>query len=673
MKHVLENRQVAIAFDPDSGGFASLYDKRHHHEYVDNVEPACLVRAIMPDGDRRCNCVDGAEPKIVIQGNAATLEFVRPGLQGRIALALEQAALTMSATLTNTSEINVEEVVFPVIPNLTPFQEARLVLPCLGPRCIRDPFGTDLGSDHRAANDYGNKFSSRYPHTHTTAWIDYGNRDHGIALEGRPHGFSIMDFYVHKRVDKKADPVRRALIMAVTHPHRIRAGETWQSPQMRVLLHHGDWHVVADEHRQWLEQWIRKPARPTKFAESPGWHFFFMKQQDGMELYTYADLPRMAKAALDVGMPYLLLFGWHAPGHDNHYMYNYLPNEDWGGLPALREAVENVRAMGANLLPFYNGTLANIETPEHKEFGHRWEAKSRVGHPYYAGNWTHHSKETVSRNRDRIHHEICPCEEMREVFRRDVHRLTHEYGFGGIHLDQGADKMYPCYNATHRHASPDLACIEGFSHLLPEALELVRQAGPDEVMLVECANDFAGQWADGNWSWSVLEFPEPLLYSLPWVRFSSELDALEYAQANKCFLYKLNMDLRINGGYDLVTDYPEFAAHIRALADLRRRVLDYYIYADFRDQEGLTIRSGPPDVAKVFRNFAQNKVGIVLSELEGTQKDVAFRTEWRAASKRVRVEYASRETNSLDDAAEYAFTLAPYETCVLCIDLGSRQ
>src|SRR6266481_6331956 len=91
-----------------------------------------------------------------------------------------------------------------------------------------------------------------------------------------------------------------------------------------------------------------------------------MKHQDGLVLNTYNDLPRKAEASLAAGCPYLLVFGWQTGGHDNNYLYRYLPNETWGGEKSLREAIEKVRQIGVEVVPFFNGTLANIEMPEHK-------------------------------------------------------------------------------------------------------------------------------------------------------------------------------------------------------------------------------------------------------------------------------------------------------------------
>ncbi|MEI6395154.1 MAG: hypothetical protein WCT12_29120 [Verrucomicrobiota bacterium] len=52
-----------------------------------------------------------------------------------------------------------------------------------------------------------------------------------------------------------------------------------------------------------------------------------------------------------------------------------MPNESWGGADRLQAALQKVRQTGVEVIPFFNGTLANIEMPEHKEFGHRWEVR----------------------------------------------------------------------------------------------------------------------------------------------------------------------------------------------------------------------------------------------------------------------------------------------------------
>ncbi len=393
-----------------------------------------------------------------------------------------------------------------------------------------------------------------------------------------------------------------------------------------------------------------------------------MKHQDGLVLNTYNDLPRKAEASLAAGCPYLLVFGWQTGGHDNNYLYRYLPNETWGGEKSLREALEKVRQIGVEVVPFFNGTLANIEMPEHKQFGKDWEAITRAGHPYYAGNWARQNFDAPTRNREMLHHEICPCDEHRTYFLKTARRIVQDYGFGNLQLDQISEKMLPCYNELHHHAHPDRAYVDGLAELLSKTRGSLREANPEGVMIGEWINDFTAQWLDGSWSWRQTDFPEPVLYTLPWVMMSHELDALEDDEANKAFAYKLYLDMKIDGGDSPITKYPQFAAHIKRLADLRRRAFDYYVSADFCDEEGIKLIQPRKVMAKVFHNSASHKVGIVIAEFGGEKCDVVLKTKWKSKQSRIHVESNAAEPCEILSADELKMEIKPHEVRILCID-----
>jgi len=670
----LENESVRIELDARTGGFRSIYDKGRDYEYIAAPERALLWRLMTPDADMPCKHLDGAGAEVSLDGNCASITYCVEGVEVKAALTLEGDALLAELTVTNHGPRNVEEVMFPWVRGVGPVPEGRFIWPNFWRRRYDDVFGKDFGGDHHTWNEWTQKQDARYPSHLTSAWCDYGNEEHGLGIEGRHTDFSIMDFEVHKIVEKTFDPVRRTLDFVTVHPRRIRPGETYRSSPVRISLHDGDWHAVAGAHREWLETWIQKPDRPDRFAKAMGWHFYFMKHQDGWVRNTYDDLPKMAGAALEAGCPYLLVFGWQQGGHDNHYFYRYVPNADWGGEEALKRAVAKCREMGVEIMPFYNGTLANVETPEHKDFGHRWEAKTREGHAYYAGDWARHNFDACTRNRAMLHTEIAFCEEQRAYFLETVKRIVQDYGFGNTQLDQISEKMFVDYDEDHVTTTPDRVYVDGLLALLPEVRRLVREANPEGVVISECLNEFTGQWCDSSWDWTILfPFPEPILYTLPWLMASHEIDALEYGEANRAFAYKMHLDMKIDGGDAPISKYPQFAAHVKALADLRERAADYCVFADFRDQEGVETDAPENVVVKVYVNQEQSKAGIVLAETAGKEAEATLTITWESVEGTAHVESsAAGATEEIALTTELQVKLDAHEVRVLCIDLAAE-
>jgi hypothetical protein len=664
----LENERLVIKLDAATGGFTSIRDKRDGSEYVSAPDRALLFRFIIPEGDLLGRHVDSARPRISIEGQTATLAYQLDGIDATAKLTLEGSAVTAALRVSNRGSRAIEETIFPWVRGLGPIPESSVICPFMFARRIKDPLGGGLDRDHHTWNEGAQKRVFRYPEHLASAWLDYGNNERGIGIEARHTDFSIVDFFVHKVVEKTTDPVRRTLDLSTVQPRRIRRGETWTSAPMRISVHAGDWHAIAGAHRDWLSTWVAKPKRPSKFADSIGWHFYFMKHQDGLVLNTYDDLPKMAQASLAAGCPYLLAFGWQTGGHDNNYLYRYVPNEGWGGEERLHKALQQVRQEGVEVIPFFNGTLANIEMPEHKKFGRRWEAQTRAGHPYYAGNWARQNFDAPTRNRDMLHHEICPCNDYRPYFLKTARAIVQTYGFGNLQLDQISEKMFPCYNELHRHNYPDRAYVDGLTELLPATLAMVRQLNTNGAVIGEWINDFTAQWLDGSWSWRQTDFPEPVLYTLPWAFLSHEIDALEYDEVNKAFAYKLFLDMKIDGGDSPVAKYPQFTAHIKGLAELRRRVRNYYVSADFRDQEGVNLTQPGKVMARVFRNMASQRAGIVVAELGGEKAEVLVKSTLPVKGNTIHAESNMSEPCDIPAGEEFRVQLRPYEVRVLCLD-----
>ncbi|MBX7259595.1 MAG: hypothetical protein K1Y02_24765 [Candidatus Hydrogenedentes bacterium] len=670
MSIVLENDYIRVSLNEATGGALSLLNKRRNTELVATPSTSPLFRLIAPKDDLLCHLLDPGVAIASTTDGKAVFTFDWPHLFATMQVELSGPAILASLRIENRSSLTIEEVQFPSVTGLGPIPGGMLTLPNFGRRRL-DPFGPDLSGDRRHAEQYLAKLTARYPERMVTAWCDYASAEHGIALEARHTDFRMIDFMVAKTVNKKASPFTRTLDITAAHPYRIAPGEWWESPPMRLLLHEGDWHTVADEHREWAETWLPRRVPTRTFADSVGWHYFFLKHQDGSHRFTYADIPRMAKAALDAGCPYLLLFGWHAPGHDNHYCYRYVPSDAWGGIEALRAGIEQARAMGARVIPFFNGTLANVNAPEHRAFGHRWEARTREDAPYHAGDWAGFTVDVPTTSRGRMHHELCPTPEHQQFFLETLRRIVADYAFGNIQLDQIAIKMMPCYNVDHRHDQPARAFTDGIASILRETRAFLDAAYPDGMILSECTNEFTGQWCDGAWTWEFVEDTEPILYACPWLLTSTCVDAMEFAETNRAFVHKIMLDMRIGGGDELIAEYPAYSEHVRKLSALKRRTRKYYADACFRDLEGLADLNAQGEgrtVAKVFSNRIEKTSGIAVAETAGSPVQVDLR--WNLSGvEGAKLESSTGISKNLEISdGRVTLHLDAYEVALLCID-----
>jgi hypothetical protein len=252
-----------------------------------------------------------------------------------------------------------------------------------------------------------------------------------------------------------------------------------------------------------------------------------------------------------------------------------------------------------------------------------------------------------------------------------VKRIVQDYGFGNLQLDQISEKMFVDYNEDHITTTPDRVYVDGLMVLLSEVRRLIREVNPEGVMISEVLNDFTGQWCDSSWDWNILlPFPEPILYTLPWLMASHEVDANEFDEVNKAFAYKMHLDMKIDGGDAPIDKYPDFAKHVKSLAELRSRVAAYYVYADFRDQEQVEVEAPEGVLVKVYENLATEKMGIVLAETAGEASEALLTPKRNIRGSSVLVDSNQRPVENLSLASDLRIGLRPHEVRVLQADLS---
>ena len=405
--------------------------------------------------------------------------------------------------------------------------------------------------------------------------------------------------------------------MALAFYPNLGHGESWKSCEFIFSVHDGDWHVVADRHRKWLEKFIMKPDVCDAFRNSLGWTFYFMKHQDGTIVRRYGDLEKIAVDTVEAGLKYSMIFGWQQKGHDNYYSFGYYPNEEWGGKAALKTNLEAARKIGCEIIPFFNGTLLDVKTAEYTEYGHRWPVIGRTGNPYSGGDASRTIFDIPFRNAA-----IFTGIEASKWFLESVRRIVSDYEFNNIQLDQIGHKSYACYDKAHGHARPEKAFTDELKALLLNVRRLVRSSSKNSVVISEGFSDVVSQFCDASWNWQQMENPEVVRYSLPWILYSHETDALEYGKVNDCFAHGLLLDLKIDGGDGSIGSYPKFRDHVKALAELKPKSKSY-VYGDFRDEEGIEYTRNDGIIMKSY-SHATEGWAVVAANTTPTEKRADF-------------------------------------------------
>jgi len=260
--------------------------------------------------------------------------------------------------------------------------------------------------------------------------------------------------------------------------------------------------------------------------------------------------------------------------------------------------------------------------------------------------------------------EIDPASPATEFLLREAKRLRHEYGFRNLFLEGVGQRSFLSYNQNDA-LPPQKVYEAGYKRLLGGLRELF----PEGLLLMEGFNDLVNQYGSGGYTWSQIENAEVLAYSLPWMPFSNDVEALDYDKANASFARKILINLIVDGGRGTVGRYPEFAQHLKALAALKEVAGPYYAQAEFRGHEGLKkLDPGAEAVVSVFSNTATGQTGLVLASLGNQPRVVSLALDLRGKRSKGHLYRLSGEQKEIELTPNLTVGLAAYEVAILGIE-----
>lgn len=637
----IENEFVSISVDSRSGDIIGLRNKRSGRDYIATTKWAKVFRLNVPipglitgfNADYSANSFDSwlqSDCAITRERDAKgqILRISYPELKseaGNFPIAAiytirlddgsDEAKLQLQ--IDNRSRFEIREVFFPWISGVGEIED-RATDTFVAPSMIYR--GADLRNHFNAdANWEEYPFLldiPKWPDGYSLAmpWMNYGGKSEGLYFAsmvrtGIQHRLMIQDYG------------------AVTHPilsfawafeSYIGPGKSWRSPELVVSLHQGDWHAAAAKYRASLEGWYRKADTPLEFRRALGTFNSF---------FTHRDFMQIAELAEDIrkyGIHHLVMWNF------GDYYPKVLEPDDlsvdpprlgqfaaqWGGPPRLQAANQKARDLGVSTGIIFSQRLWNKATltPELHNLAEEWAIRRESGDPIWE-SWDHqHFGAARWSNRQQSFGQLdyVMCSAVNgycEFAVRNVRRVLQQGGYSMMFYDQVVEGNL-CFSARHNHAdvsAPSIA-TPGFAEELRAGM---KADNPEAILIGEGWEILASQHLDSGWVWRMPPNPEVLQYTLPWVINTSAVP-VDMGLANKYVILGLRLAI-IAGGLEngkSLSDFPVFAAHIRRLAEFRKKTEEFWVNGSFEDDIGL-MASGA--FAKVYET--EQHVAIMAANL----------------------------------------------------------
>ena len=353
--------------------------------------------------------------------------------------------------------------------------------------------------------------------------------------------------------------------------------EQWRFANATIGVMNGDWHVAMSAYQKWFEGFSHKNKYPNKLTDAfnydstgPEWGYrgpgdkeayntdptqwghkamghvaddFMTKIVDGLEHSGYWEheeitdeiLAEHQATAAKYGLTHKLFpdrYGmlegknvlWGNQG--DYGLTGY--NERWGGLPAFREYIAELKSRGYIPTFYINKAEAHFGSVMGKAHGPDWATMYPEGHyfwPYY--DW-----------------QMCMDHQpWRAYLAQTCARIIEETGGDGVRIDEMGGASRICLNRKHPHT---FARWRHYNELQAQsdAARQVRQAmdavNPDSVLLTESLGiDVLGQYIDGCLLYDLTEQPFTSHVAANWEGFVGINIYRFYFPRHKLFDYQI--------------------------------------------------------------------------------------------------------------------------------------
>lgn len=508
----LANRNLRCAFTVEKGRLklASLYNELAASQMVSDAEE-CALFLIEVEGERYAGSRDFAceslTPSRDGPGFTAVLFNAATGLEGKLTVSVDDRDLFVELVVTNRADAPRDfKVAFPHLSGLAISDAAEndyYFFPWGGgifsdaPAVIRRGYG-----DHEALYQLMDIYSPERGAGLSIRCTDVDGRHKVLALRKHIPGRAELNgdaAYTPTGDEYKWTnclPATPGVGVAFEYLRRTRGpGESFAPKSVALRAHPKDWHVAMKDYADWCHRVWRFRPRPSRLTPivnmlAAGWGKSPLFR-DGAYRTDFIE-PRCDCIELMSWWEWSPLGPWRTPWDKleerigpamyKRYSAYWVPdpvtgktmyplnrgdydgyNERWGGLPALRAAINTYRDMGALVTLYTDPILADDNTKCGRQWGELWGIVKPDGTyrtSYESWNMCH------------------DVAGYREYVADTMRRVMQETDADGIRLDEYGHCGAACFNTKHAHTFAEWGCTE-WQRAIAETTETVREAMDD--------------------------------------------------------------------------------------------------------------------------------------------------------------------------------------------------
>lgn len=638
---VLENEQLKVIFDDESGALLSFTHKQTGWHIQNSPELALSFELLVPAPEKRNNPVLGSKQKLVsavLSDDKRFITFTWKNLQSERAgvlditltgkVKIDTTGLTFNMDVNNKSPYVIEAVAWPALGDVSPAQKEK---PLLLVKNDYDHVSTDELYPYfwNEAGYWGVDFPTKIQGSTESLHLLVAHDDQGLymgvhdnsckervecAFQLKP-GAGLGDGWGGNYSDSIESGVVSRVEMKLWHMSFINSCEKYALSPIVFKPYQGSWHRGWDEYKKWFATWHKAPHLPSWAKEVHSWLQLHINSPEEEYRIQYPQLVEYAKECVRHGVKAIQLVGWNDGGQDRgNPSHNTDPH--LGTWQQLKDAIAECEKMGVHIILFNKYTWVDESTQWYKDELYKYTIKDPYGNHFPAKGYNYQTITQLTGLNTRRLIPMCQMSaEWRSIANKEFQKSL-DLGASGILYDEcqhhyGANY---CWDKSHGHHVP--ACVfEGDVPLAAGFREIADAKNPDFLIAGEAVNDFQkniysiSYSRQGIWHTPIQKYIDPSgLQMIGVMNFDGR------PQINTCLRcnYIISYEPYFFKGH--LEDFPKTIAYGEKVDSLRRTYANYLWHGEFRDTLGATVMKGNDrySLYSVFINHENKKRAVVV-------------------------------------------------------------
>lgn len=453
-------------------------------------------------------------------------------------------------------------------------------------------------------DQYHTDLNALYPSRMSMAWFDWYNNEEGLYVASHASDNQTVLMHVERDTNKNV------MLMGVIQYPMLKKGEKSVGAPVAYCPHLKDWHAGAKMYRAFMERSGRfNPAALSTWTKDfSGWLRVILKQHHMECNWTYHDIPRLYDEAEAAGFKTLFLLGWEKGGFARRWPDYVLDDGALGGAEVLKKGVDYVHQKGGKVFYFLSYALIDRQSDYYLNGPGKsvtiksiWDEEVPFSETY-CGEGTYRKMG----NPPQPMYLSCSSSDAWQEKMVESADAVINLGADGVLYDLGGLPPYFCYDKTHNHKKPSLACEEKPARYL--ALHDHIHARNDALILMEHTVDVYNQFMDiihgSNSGAKKNDMIELYRYTFPEFIITNRecgQDEKDYRDnVNRSVLYGLRFDMTIWRCCGSLSDVPNYAAYLTKVNALRAAHADTLLRGRFVDEDSFTFTNHDAIKAKGF-------------------------------------------------------------------------